>query len=106
MSERPERNPKLAWREIGGEIVIISPDDSQVHELNETASLVWKQADGTRTREEIAAVVASEFEVDLAAAAADVAELTTVLSEKHLLVSDSARVLAVAPGAELDRTGK
>jgi Coenzyme PQQ synthesis protein D (PqqD) len=96
MSERPERNPKLAWREIGGEIVIISPDDSQVHELNETASLVWKQADGTRTRDEIAAAVAKEFEVDLAAAAADVAELTTVLREKQLLLNGSRRSAPVA----------
>jgi hypothetical protein len=24
----PQRNPKLAWREIDGEAVIISPEDS------------------------------------------------------------------------------
>ena len=40
------RNPKLAWREVDGEMVIISPEDSQVHELNETASLIWKHAGG------------------------------------------------------------
>lgn len=89
VSERLVRNPKLAWREIGGEIMIISPEDSQVHELNATASLVWKQADGTKTQEEIAAQLAAEFEVELDAAQADVAELMHRLGEKNLLVEGS-----------------
>jgi Coenzyme PQQ synthesis protein D (PqqD) len=59
----PVRNPKLAWREIEGEIVIISPENSQVHELNETAALIWKQADGKSDAEQIAAHLAKEFDV-------------------------------------------
>ena len=85
MSECPVRNPKLAWREIEGEIVIISPEDSQVHELNETASLIWKYADGSRSCDEIAANVAAEFDVTLEAARADVAQLVAALEEKRLL---------------------
>lgn len=87
-SERPLRNPKLAWREIGGEIIIISSDDNQVHELNATASLVWKQADGTKTREEIAARLAEEFDVEFNAAQADVHELMATLERKNLLSFD------------------
>jgi Coenzyme PQQ synthesis protein D (PqqD) len=86
MSDCPARNPRLAWREIGGEIVIISPDDSQVHELNETASAIWRQADGTKTWDEIAVRVVAEFEVELNEARADVAQLAAVLSEKRLLL--------------------
>ena len=86
MSEYPVRNPILAWREIGGETLIISPEDSRVHELNATASLVWKYADGTKTPDEIAAQLAAEFEVELEAARADVAELIAALGEKHLLI--------------------
>jgi len=86
MSEPPVRNPRLAWREVDGEIVIISPEDSQVHELNETASLIWKYADGIRSCDEIAAELAAEFDVALEAARADAAELIEALEEKRLLL--------------------
>jgi hypothetical protein len=80
------RNPALAWREMGAEIVIISSEDSRIHELNETASVVWKHADGTRTVDELAAKLASEFDVEFEAARADVAELLAALGEKRLLL--------------------
>jgi hypothetical protein len=87
MSSRPTRNPQLAWREIEGEIVIISPEDSQVHELNETAALVWKRADGAASEDEIAVGLAAEYEVSVARARADVAELIAQFREKQLLVN-------------------
>jgi hypothetical protein len=83
----PRRNPQLAWREIDGEIVIISPEDSQVHELNETAALVWMRADGAQSVEEIAADIAAEFDVSCEAARKDVAELIAQLEEKQLLMT-------------------
>ena len=85
MNPFPTRNPKLAWREIDGEAVIISPEDSHVHELNETASLIWKNADGKHSADEIARVVAESYDVGLAAAKADVEELIEALSTKGLL---------------------
>jgi len=93
MSSRPMRNPQLAWREIDGEIVIISPEDSQVHELNETAALVWKRANGDETEEEIAAEIAAQYEVSLAQARDDVAELLAQFQEKQMILA-----VAVAKG--------
>jgi hypothetical protein len=87
MTTCPMRHPRLAWREIDGEIVIISPEDSQVHELNETASLVWKRADGAQTVEEIAAGMAAEYDVTCELARRDVAELIAQLAEKQLLTA-------------------
>lgn len=86
MTQRPMRNPQLAWREIDREIVIISPADSQVHELNETAAMVWKAADGAQTVEEIAAGLAAEYDVPPESAQTDVAELIAQLAEKQLLL--------------------
>jgi hypothetical protein len=40
------KNPLLAWREIDGAAVIISPGDSVMHELNGTGSAVWRLLDG------------------------------------------------------------
>jgi hypothetical protein len=85
MMNCPMRNPQLAWREIDGEIVIISPEDSQVHELNETAALVWKHADGEQSVEEIAAGVAAEYDVSCESAQKDIAELIAQLEDKQLL---------------------
>jgi hypothetical protein len=75
--------------------VIISPEDSHVHELNETASLIWTNADGQHSVDEIAGVMAGKYDVALAMAKSDVTELIEILSAKGLLVtSKKAKVLA------------
>jgi hypothetical protein len=84
MSETITRNPKLAWREIDGETVIISPEDSHVHELNETASLVWKHAEG-QTLDQLAQRISAEYEVSRETARADLEELLAALGEKQLV---------------------
>ena len=78
-------NPMLAWREIDGSIVIISPEHSMVHELNPTASCIWKKVDGTRTTDEIAVQLAAEFDVTRESALADVHELAENLLASCLL---------------------
>jgi len=85
MSECVIRNPRLAWREVDGEMIIISPD-GQVHELNETATLVWKNAAGDKGLEEIAGEIAVEYDVTLENARADLAELLVVLEQKQLVL--------------------
>lgn len=80
------RNPKLAWREIDGEIVIISPEDSRVHELNETAGMFWQQADGQRDLEEITRNLADAYDVLPETIRTDVEELVADLTEKSLLL--------------------
>jgi len=79
------RNPKLAWREIDGETVIISPEDSLVHELNETASLIWKHAEG-KTLQEVAERVSAEYEISVEAARADVDALVTAWQQMQLVI--------------------
>lgn len=78
-------NPMLAWREIDGSIVIISPELSMVHELNPTASFIWRKVDGKRTTDEIAEQLAAEFDVSRESALADVHELVENLVANSLL---------------------
>jgi len=78
-------NPMLAWREIDGSVVIISPERSMVHELNPTASFIWKKVDGKRTTDEIAEQVAAEFDVTRESALADIHELAESLAANQLL---------------------
>ena len=84
------QNPLLAWREIQGEVVIISPEDSVVHELNSTASFIWKQVDSQRSAAEIAARVAEEFDVTYGAALCDTEDLLARFAEKGLLLPAAA----------------
>lgn len=58
------QNPDTPARTIDGEAIIITPDDSKLHTLNDTATYIWDRADGTRTLEAIAADMLDEFEVD------------------------------------------
>jgi hypothetical protein len=76
--------------------VIISPEDSHVHELNETASLIWTSADGQHSLDEIAGVMAAKYDVPLPVAKADARELIEMLSAKGLLLSRQPEVQAGA----------
>lgn len=86
MSEEPiTLNPQLAWREIEGRVVVISPQDSIVHELNETASFIWKQADRGCSVSEIARLLSQEFRVEALQARSDTEELLRMLQQKGLV---------------------
>lgn len=78
-------NPQLAWREIEGRVVVISPEDSVVHELNETASFIWKHADRGCSVSEIANLLSLEFGVEASQARSDTEELLRMLHQKGLV---------------------
>jgi hypothetical protein len=82
-----QKNPLLAWREIDGETVILSPGESVLHELNDTASFVWSHADGEHSAAEIAELLAAEYEVTLAQALEDTEALLADLAHHKLLVA-------------------
>ena len=78
-------------RTIDGEALVITPHDSMLHSLNETATYVWEHADGKRTLQQIAAAMLEEFEVDEATLRADLEAFVTTAVQRGLLVlSDAA----------------
>jgi len=81
-----QKNPSLAWREIDDETVIISPGESVMHELNDTGSFVWKNIDGQRKAEDLAALLVEQYEVTLEIALADTLSLLEELSRRKLLL--------------------
>jgi Coenzyme PQQ synthesis protein D (PqqD) len=102
LTSRPRRHPDLAWRNWGGEVVILAPSghdpdapdeqrDGAEHDLNEVASRVWELCDGVRSVSEIARVLIDEFEIDLATAERDAADFVAELVRKKLLLLDEAR---------------
>jgi len=81
-----QKNPSLAWREIDDETVIISPGESVMHELNDTGSFVWKNIDGQRKAEDLAALLVEQYEVTLETALADTLSLLEELYTRKLLL--------------------
>ena len=81
-----QKNPALAWREIDEATVIISPNDSVMHELNDTSSFLWKNIDGYRTAADLAALLAEIYEVTPDVALTDTQSLLEELSSRKLLV--------------------
>ena len=86
MAERyPAQNPRAAWRVYDGRAVIITPEDSRLHTLNEVGTLVWEVADGRTPIREIVVRVCREFDVTAERATADVETFVAELVGRGLL---------------------
>ena len=57
------RSPFVAWRIIEGEAVIISPQERELHHLNEVGTEIWRMADGSRTLSQIAHQLSRIYEI-------------------------------------------
>jgi hypothetical protein len=89
-----QKNPALAWREIDDETVIISPNDSVMHELNGTGSFLWKSIDGKKSAAELAELLAENYEVSADIALSDTQALLEEMSSRKLVMT-----IPVAGGA-------
>ena len=81
----PHRSGELVWREIGGEVVILTADGREIHTLNKVGSAIWELVDGTRNIEELIALTCERFDVDFEVAQADVLEFAEQLVAKKIL---------------------
>ncbi len=81
-----QKNPALAWREIDDETVIVSPNESVMHELNDTGSFLWRNIDGRRSAAELAALLVESYEVTKDVALSDTEALLQELSSRKLVV--------------------
>ena len=82
---RVKRNTQVAWRELDGQVMLVTPGDAMLHLLNDVGSFVWKQLDGPLSTEELAAAVCAEYEVDRDTARADVEQFLSDILEKDML---------------------
>lgn len=78
-------NPLLAWREIDGQVIVISPEDSMLHELNEAASFTWRQIGAGQDEGEIARSLESEYGLEAAIARDDTRAILEEFEAKGLL---------------------
>lgn len=85
ISARPIQSAGVASRVYGSDAVVISPDEGMVRMLNPTATRIWQLVDGSRSVDEIAALLTAEFDVELSQARQSVIRLLTELSDKQLI---------------------
>lgn len=79
------QNPQAAWRVYDGEAVIVSPEDSTLHTLNEVGTLVWEAADGRTPLSAIVTRICARYDVDAPAAERDVESFVETLRERGLI---------------------
>jgi hypothetical protein len=82
-----QKNPALAWREIDDETIIISPNGSVMHELNDTGRFLWKNIDGTKSAAELAQLLVENYEVAPDIALSDTQALLEEMSLRKLVVT-------------------
>jgi len=78
--------PGVVSRVIGEEAVLVQPELAKVKVLNEVGARIWSLSDGTRTIEQIVALLCSEYQVDSDQALADTLEFISELLERGLLL--------------------
>ncbi|MBN2362301.1 MAG: PqqD family protein [Deltaproteobacteria bacterium] len=86
----PIQNSANPARIIEGEAVIITPDDSQLHTLNEVGTFVWERADGAHTVAQIVDELCRCFEVERERAERDVSEFIARCQERNLMLLQDA----------------
>ena len=83
---RYKRAPECAFREIDGEVFIVSSTTGGVHLLNEVGTFIWSLLDGSLTLGEVAESVVGEFETTEDAAKADILEFIEKLAAAEIAV--------------------
>ena len=87
------RSDRIAARELGGEMMIMSARDSTLFGLNEVGTVIWRSADGqTSLAEIVERKVCAEFEVELEPALLDAETFVRELAA-HGILSVSATPL-------------
>lgn len=85
IADAPKRRSDVSVREVDGETIILDRRGEMIHQLNCTASYIWKCCDGVSTLDDISAQLAAAFDVDVQTAVHDVTLLVLRLRQLHLL---------------------
>jgi hypothetical protein len=81
------RNPRIAARRLGEEMLVMAAQGSTLFTLNSTATILWQAADGVTPLDEIVERhICPEYDVEPAEAIRDAAALAEDLSRHGILV--------------------
>jgi len=73
-------------RQVGQELLLLDTASNQIHQLNQTASFIWHNCDEARSSDDIARLLANEYEISYGLAVNDVVKTLEKLRELNLIV--------------------
>lgn len=73
-------------REVDRDLLVLDSEAQRIHQLNQTASFIWRCCDIAPSAESIARILATEYEVDEHIALQDVIETLDRLRDLNLVV--------------------
>jgi hypothetical protein len=80
----------VSARAIGDDLLLLNTDTRRIHQLNATASFIWRCCEGSASAEEIAHLMVAKFAVDEHKALRDVVDTLNRLRELSLVVDAAA----------------
>jgi hypothetical protein len=94
----PARSPQIAARMLGGEMMIMSPRDASLFNLNDVGSVIWNAADGRTSLDDIVTLLCREFDVERDVARRDAeAFIEELAAHGILLLSDLPAEIVPSP---------
>lgn len=78
-------SPDMIVREVDGELLVLDTASNHIHQLNRTATVVWRMRRDGADPPAIAAALAADFAVDESQALADVQQTLQQLASLKLL---------------------
>lgn len=79
------RRSGVLERDVDEEKILFDQEDNQIHQLNSTAAFIWELCDGNRSIEDIANMVADNFDVSFSVALTDVKAVLTEFQKRRLV---------------------
>lgn len=81
----PRHAEGVLERKGASELILLDPESGFYYTLDEVGGRIWELCDGKRPQEEIAGVLAGEYDAPRETIAADVAELVEDLARENLI---------------------
>jgi hypothetical protein len=81
----PRQSPHVSVKDIDGQIIILDRPHGKLHELNTTASYVWRCCDGRATVTEIVVATTHAFDADPITVERDVTDILQQLERVQLI---------------------
>lgn len=81
----PQRNERVVSRRAEETVILLDPASGEYFTLDDVGGRIWELCDGSRTVDQIAAVLADEYDAPVDRIRADALELLTELRESQLV---------------------
>lgn len=80
------RGAGILVRDLDGDLLILDTEADRIHQLNRTASYIWRHVDEAPAAEQLARLLVDAFQVDVRVALTDVVETLTRFRRLNLIV--------------------